>query len=392
MIRNNFFTHQAQTSNTPLGIEIISANGVFLLDTQGKSYLDLISGISVSNVGHGHPKIKEAIHDQLNKHSFVMVYGELIQSSPALLAKKLTSLLPSSLNNVYFTNSGTEACEGALKLAKRYTGRYKTISFRNAYHGSTMGALSICGDENFKQSFRPLIPGANIFDFNSDEAIQAIDDTVAAVITEVVQAESGVNLPANNFHKRLREKCNQTGTLLIFDEIQTGMGRTGKMFAFEHYNVVPDILLLGKGFGGGMPLAAFISNKKVMDAFTHDPVLGHITTFGGHPVCCAASLATFEILEEDKLIDDVSRKENIFVEKLKHEKIKSLRHCGLLMSIEFDSYETCKKTIDKAIEYGVLTDWFLFAPHCLRIAPPLTISDEQISHACEVLLKAMNEA
>lgn len=370
-------------------LEIERAKGVYLFAANGKSYLDLISGISVSNVGHSHPQVVAAVKEQAEKYMHLMVYGEFVESPQVMYAKRLSEFLPGNLNNVYFTNSGAEATEGALKLAKRYTARTRLVSFKNAYHGSTHGALSVMGDEYFKRKFRPLLPDTLQLEFNNETDLEKISCRCAAVIVETIQAESGVCVPSESFIKKLRERCTETGTLLIFDEIQTGIGRTGKLFAFEHYHVVPDILLLAKAFGGGMPLGAFIASKEMMQSLTENPVLGHITTFGGHPVSCAAGLAAFEILLKEKLTASVEAKGKLLEELLTHPKIKAKRRAGLLMALEFDGFEQNKAIIDRCIETGVLTDWFLFAPNCMRIAPPLIITEAEIKHACDVILQAI---
>lgn len=387
--RQLFLNHVAQTSATPLMLEIERAEGLYLYGANGKKYLDLISGISVSNLGHSHPVVVQAVREQAEKYMHLMVYGEFVESPQVKYAQRLTEFLPPSLNNVYFTNSGAEATEGAMKLAKRYTGRTRIISFRNSYHGSTQGALSVLGDEQFKRNFRPLLPDILTLEYGNENELKQIDKSTAAVILETVQAESGVTVPTDTFMKKLREVCTETGVLLILDEAQTGMGRTGKLFGFEHYGIVPDILLLAKAFGGGMPLGAFVSSKEIMSALTENPVLGHITTFGGHPVCCAAGLAAFEILLREELVARVEAKGKLFDALLVHPKIKSKRRSGLMMALEFGSFEENKKIIDRCIENGVLTDWFLFAPHCMRIAPPLIISEEEIHASCRIIMDAM---
>jgi acetylornithine/N-succinyldiaminopimelate aminotransferase len=318
------------------------------------------------------------------------VYGELVESPQVLYAKLLTDHLPSILNSVYFTNSGTEATEGAMKLAKRVTGRTEMVAFNNSYHGSTQGALSVMGDEYWRNSFRPLLPGIHHANYNSWEALELINHNTACVIAETIQAEAGVNAPLKEWILALRNKCTATGTLLIFDEIQCGFGRNGTLWAFEQFGIVPDILLLGKALGGGMPLGAFIADKQLMDAFTDKPVLGHITTFGGHPVCCAAGMAAMNVLLEEKLVDEVYNKEQLFRSWLHHPKIKAVRSRGLMMAIEFESFELNKQVIDGCIEAGVFTDWFLFAPHCMRIVPPLTITEMEIKKACEIILSVLN--
>ncbi len=389
--RQLFLTHLAQTSTTPLCFEIEKAEGVYLIDPNGKKYIDLIGGISVCNIGHGQPAVKEAIVQQLDKYMHVMVYGEVIQSPQVAFAKALTDALPASLNSVYFTNSGSEATEGAMKLAKRCTGRSKIISFKNSYHGSTQGALSVMGSEYWQQAFRPLLPNIFQFSYESEEVLSAIDTQTACVILELVQSESGVTTPTTKWLHRLQQKCRETGCLLIVDEIQTGFGRTGSLFRFQEINVLPDILLLGKALGGGMPMGAFIASKNLMDQFSENPVLGHITTFGGHPVCCTAGLASLEVLINNTIINSVKEKELLFRKLLQHPAILSINSCGLLMALQFENYDLNKKIIDQCILNGVFTDWFLFAPHCLRIAPPLTITQEEIRSACALIIKSIDE-
>lgn len=388
--RELFLQHVAQTSTSPLFLEFVKAQGIYLFNSKGKKYLDLISGISVSNLGHSHPKIISSIKKQLDKYMHLMVYGEYVQSPQVELAKLLANNLPKKLNSVYFTNSGAESTEGALKLVKRFTGRTEIIAFKNAYHGSTHGALSVLGNEYFKNSFRPLLPDVRFLNFNDDNDLKNISEKTACVIVETIQGEGGVIVPQNNFLKKLKKKCKEIGALLIIDEIQTGMGRTGTLFAFEQYGIVPDILLLAKNFGGGMPLGAFISSKKIMSALTENPYLGHITTFGGHPVCCAAALENLKILLKEKFIQQVKQKEKLFRRLLVHPKIRSVRSAGLLIAIEFSSYEENRKVIDRCIEMGLITDWFLFAPHCLRIAPPLIIEEREIRKACNIILESID--
>jgi acetylornithine/succinyldiaminopimelate/putrescine aminotransferase len=389
--REIFLRHVAQTSAAPLALEIVKAEGCALYGADGKEYIDLIGGISVANVGHRHPKVIEAIQKQLDAYLHIMVYGEFIEAPQVQYAKLLTDHLPPSLNSVYFTNSGAEAVEGAMKLAKRTTGRTQIIAFNNSYHGSTQGALSVMGDEYWRNAFRPLLPDVLHLEYNSFESLDEITELTACVIAETVQAEAGIIVPAKEWMVALEKKCNDTGTLLILDEIQTGFGRTGKLWGFEHFNIVPDILLLGKALGGGMPLGAFITDKKLMDAFTDNPVLGHITTFGGHPVCCAAGMAAMQALQEERWIDTVAAKEKLFRSLLIHPKIKAIRSFGLWMAVEFDSYETNKKIIDACIAEGVLTDWFLFASDCLRISPPLVIKQGEIERACRIIMKACDK-
>ncbi len=387
--RQLFLNHIAQTSETPLALEIEKAEGVYLFDTSGKRYLDLISGISVSNVGHRHPKVVSAIKEQVDKYMHTMVYGEYIQSPQVKLAKHLADNLPSNLSSVYFVNSGSEAIEGAMKLAKRFTGRTEIISFKNGYHGSTQGSLSIMGSEEFKNAFCPLLPDTKQIEFNNVSDFSFITERTACVVVETIQGEAGAIVPQNDFLKKLSSHCKSVGALLVADEIQCGFARTGKLFAFEHYGFVPDIICLAKGMGGGMPIGAFISSKEIMNSLTNNPILGHITTFGGHPVCCAAADATLTVLLEEKLINGVEAKEQLFRTLLKHPKIKSINGKGLLLSVEFESYEQNKSIIDKCIEKGVITDWFLFNAHSMRIAPPLTITEEEIKFACKVIIDSI---
>jgi acetylornithine/N-succinyldiaminopimelate aminotransferase len=389
--RELFLKHVAQTSPSPIGLEIVKAKGSLLWDMQGKKYIDLIAGISVCNVGHRHPKVTKAIKKQVDEYLHILVYGEMIESPQVRYAKRLTDHLPSTLNAVYFTNSGAEATEGAMKLAKRVTGRTQVIAFNQSYHGSTQGALSIIGDEYWRNAFRPLLPGILHEEYNSNIAIDAITTSTACIILETVQAERGVIEPDIIWLKAIRKKCNETGTLMIMDEIQTGFGRTGTVWGFEKYDVIPDVILLGKALGGGMPLGALIADKKLMDHFTLNPVLGHITTFGGHPVSCAAGLAAFEVLLDKELIKKIEAKRSLFHKLIGKLEGCTLRSAGLLMALEFDSFETNKKVIDSCLADGVLTDWFLFAPNCMRIAPPLTISKKQIRTACGVIQAAVRK-
>lgn len=387
--RQLFLNHVAQTSETPLALEIEKAEGVYLFDTSGKKYIDLIAGISVSNVGHRHPNVVAAIKNQLDKYMHLMVYGEYVQSPQVNLAKALSDILPENLSASYFVNSGSEAIEGAMKLAKRYTGRSEIISFKNAYHGSTHGSLSIMGSEEFKNAYRPLLPDTRQIEYNNVDQLKEITSKTACVVVETIQGEAGAIVPQNDFLVALRKRCSEVGALMIADEIQCGFGRTGKLFAFEHFNFVPDILCLAKGMGGGMPIGAFVSSQEIMSTLTNNPILGHITTFGGHPVSCAASLATLNTILEEKLLESVSEKEALFRTMLVHPKIKSIHGQGLLLAIEFDSYEENKRIIDTCIENGVITDWFLFNAHSMRIAPPLTISLDEIKTACAVILAAI---
>jgi acetylornithine/succinyldiaminopimelate/putrescine aminotransferase len=387
-----FLHHLAQTSPYPFLISIEKAEGIYLYSPEGKVYMDLISGIGVSNVGHRHPHVINAIKNQLDKHLHVMVYGEYIQAASNALAKKLVSLLPPSLHCCYFVNSGTEANEGALKLAKRVTGRTEIISFRGSYHGSTHGSLSVSGNEMKKQAFRPLLPDVQFLRFNVEQDLEQISPRSACVIMETIQGDAGVRIPDKKFMHALRNRCDETGALLILDEIQCGMGRTGKLFAFEHFNITPDILTVAKAFGGGLPIGAFISSEEKMKTLTHDPMLGHITTFGGNPVCCASALATLEVIERENLLDQVEAKGALFEEWLKHPKIKALRRIGLMFAIDFESEEQVSRIVHYAKEHGVIGYWFLSHPYSFRIAPPLTITGEEIKKACRIILDAIEQA
>ncbi|HLX92247.1 MAG TPA: aminotransferase class III-fold pyridoxal phosphate-dependent enzyme [Puia sp.] len=387
--RDLFYQHIAQTSSSPIGLEISLAEGTCIYDAGGRKYIDLIGGISVCNVGHRHPEVVEAIKRQADQYLHVLVYGELIQSPQVDYATKLAECLPSPLNSVYFTNSGAEAVEGAMKLAKRFTNRTNILAFNESYHGSTQGALSIMGDEYWRNAYRPLLPGIIHAEHNADASLELVTESVAAVFAETVQAERGVFAASSPWLKALRKRCDEMEALLIIDEVQTGFGRTGSVWNFEQHGFVPDILLLGKALGGGLPLGAFIADRKIMLSLSENPALGHITTFGGHPLSCAAGLAAFEVLLREKYHDQVEAKSHLFRSLLVHPAIRALRSSGLLMALEFDSFEINKKIIDAMLRNGVLTDWFLFAPHCMRLAPPLTISDDEIRAACAVMLDAI---
>jgi acetylornithine/succinyldiaminopimelate/putrescine aminotransferase len=387
-----FLNKIAQTTDSPYLITIDRAEGIYMYSPDGKRYTDLISGIGVSSLGHGHPKVIKAIKEQVDKHLHVMVYGEFIQSAPNLLAQKLTSLLPANLNCCYFVNSGTEANEGALKLAKRYTGRTEIVSFHKSYHGSTHGSMSVSGNEVKKQAFRPLLPDVRFIDFNVLTDLEKITTTTACVIVETIQGDAGVRIPSKEYMKALRKRCDETGALLILDEIQCGMGRTGKLFAFEHFGIVPDILTVAKAFGGGLPIGSFISDKKIMQSLTHDPMLGHITTFGGNPVCCASALATLQVLEEENLVAQAEAKGQLIEHLLKHPHIKEVRRIGLMFAIDFDSADRVNNIVMRAKELGIITYWFLSHPYSFRIAPPLTITEEQIKESCAAILKAIDNA
>ncbi|HEY1164893.1 MAG TPA: aspartate aminotransferase family protein [Chitinophaga sp.] len=390
--RQLFLRHVAQTSDAPLALEIVKAQGMYMWDADGKRILDLIAGISVCNVGHCHPQVVKAIQEQAQQYMHLLVYGELVQSPQVAYARLLTSHLPASLNSVYFTNSGAEAVEGAMKLAKRYTGRTEIIAFKNSYHGSTQGALSIIGHESMRNAYRPLLPGIQHLEYNTRASLDHITDRTACVIAETVQGEAGVRVPQQEWLHALREKCTQTGTLLVLDEIQCGLGRNGTLWAFEQFGIVPDILLLGKALGGGMPLGAFIANRDIMWSLTNNPVLGHITTFGGHPVNCAAGMAGMQALLEEDLISTVKEKEQLFHQYLQHPAIRTIRSLGLMMAVELENFPINKAVIDHCIAKGLLTDWFLFAPDCLRIAPPLIITPQQIKESCDIILDALDAA
>lgn len=390
--RQLFLQHVGQTSDFPLQLEIERAKGLYMFDTTGKSYIDLISGVSVSNVGHLHPRVVKAVQEQAEKFMHLMVYGEYIQSPQVKFAKKLSDLLPENLSATYFVNSGSEAVEGALKLAKRYTGRSEIIAYKNAYHGSTHGALSVMGNEEFKNSFRPLLPNVRFLNFNNELELENISEKTACVLVEPVQGEAGIRLPENDYLKKLREKCSEVGALLIFDEIQTGFGRTGKLFAFQEFDVVPDIMTIAKGMGGGMPIGAFVSSNEIMSSLKTNPILGHITTFGGHPVSCAASIASLDVLIDEKIVDDVSRKGDLFRKYLNHPEIREIRGIGLFMAVELNDFNQVKKVIDIAIDKGLVTDWFLFHDSAFRIAPPLIITENQIVDACNILNESIDES
>lgn len=390
-LRNIFLRHVAQTSPEPMGLEIVSANGLYLIDKDGKKYMDLISGIGVSVLGHQHPSVVQAIHEQVDRYMHTLVYGEFVLSPQVLYAQMLTQQLDPTLNCVYFVNSGAEATEGALKLARRYTGRSEIISCTHAYHGSTTGAMALNSHECFTGAYRPLMPGVRHIRFNSLEDLQLISNQTAAVIVEPVQAERGIYIPDPGYLRALRRRTSETNTLLIFDEIQTGFGRTGHLFAYQKYEVVPDIMLIAKGMGGGMPIGAFVSDRDIMQCFTHNPVLGHITTFGGHPVNCAAALATLRTLLTSDLISSVEAKERILKDRLIHPRIKELRTSGLWAAIEVESSAILHDVIKRCLENGMILDWFLFNEKSLRLAPPLTISEEELYGVCNTFLNVLDD-
>lgn len=383
--RQLFLQHVGQTSDFPLQLEIDRAEGIYMFDRDGKSYIDLISGVSVSNLGHLHPQVVQAVKEQSEKYMHLMVYGEYIQSPQVEYARLLSDFLPEELNSVYFVNSGSEAIEGALKLAKRYTGRSEIVAYKNAYHGSTHGALSVMGNEEFKNAFRPLLPQVKFIQFNKEEDLELITEKTACVLVETVQGEAGIRVPQDNYLQKLRKRCDEVGALLILDEIQTGFGRTGNLFGFQEFNVKPDIFTIAKGMGGGMPIGAFVSSNEIMSSFKTNPILGHITTFGGHPVSCAAALASLKVLTSQDIIADVKRKGELFRKKLNHPEIKEIRGIGLFMAVELRNFDQVKKVIDIAVEKGLVTDWFLFHDSAFRIAPPLIIANQEIEKACEIL-------
>jgi acetylornithine/N-succinyldiaminopimelate aminotransferase len=389
--RELFLQYQAQTTRFPLLLEFEKAEGIYLIRKDGKKWIDLISGISVSSLGHGNEIVKTAIKNQVDAYMHLMVYGEYVQSPQVKLAQKLAGMLPEQLNCAYFVNSGAEATDGALKLAKRVTGRSEIIAFKHAYHGSTHAALSLNSEEVYKQTFRPLLPDITFLNNGNHDELSLITNRTACVIIEIVRGEAGYLPTDESFLKALREKCNEHCVLLIFDEIQTGMGRTGKTFAFGHSGVVPDILLLGKALGAGMPIGAFLCSHQMMMTLAENPILGHITTFGGHPVVCAAALAGIEVLLSNPWMEKVAEKEKLFRQLLVHPAIKSISGKGLMLALEFDSFEQNKKIIDGCIEDGLITDWFLFATHKMRIAPPLIISEEEIQHACDIILQNIHK-
>jgi acetylornithine/succinyldiaminopimelate/putrescine aminotransferase len=377
---------------SPFNITIERAAGVFLYGPDGKRYLDMISGIGVSNIGHGHPKVIKAIKDQVDRHLHVMVYGEFNQAAPTALGEKLVSVLPPSLDCCYLVNSGTEANEGALKLAKRYTHRTEIVACKKSYHGSTHGSMSVSGNEIKKNAFRPLLPDVKFIEFNKAADLDSITRSTACVIAETIQGDAGVRIPSREYMQSLRTRCMETGALLILDEIQCGMGRTGKLFAFEHFGITPDILTLGKAFGGGLPMGTFISSKEVMSTLTVDPPLGHITTFGGNPVCCASALANLEVILDENLASHVEEKGSYLENLLHHPKVKEVRRIGLMLALDFDSGDRVNRIVEYTKNHGVICYWFLSNPHSMRLAPPLTITKSEIDQACAVIMQAIEHA
>jgi acetylornithine/succinyldiaminopimelate/putrescine aminotransferase len=391
-MKEDFLKHQGQTNQSPYLIEVERAEGIYIYDKAGKAYMDMIAGVAVNNIGHGHPKVISAIKNQVDKHLHVMVYGEFIQDAQLNFAKKLTSLLPDSLNSVYTVNSGTEANEAALKLAKRVTGRTELVSFRGSYHGSTHGSMSVSGNEVKKQAFRPLLPDVRFLQFNNSEDLQNITTKTAGVIIETIQGDAGVRVPDLAFLQALRKRCTEVGALLIFDEIQCGIGRAGKLFAFEHFNVVPDVLTLGKALGGGMSIGALVSSQKNLYEFTYNPMLGHITTFGGHPVNCAAGLACLEIMETEIDFQEVERLGQLLVDIIgQNAEIKEIRRIGMMFAFDMESFERVEKVVKRCLEKGLISFWFLSHPYSFRLSPPLNISEEEIRKAGKIILEAIVE-
>ncbi|MEN5088718.1 aspartate aminotransferase family protein [Sphingobacterium faecium] len=389
--RQLFLLNTAQTSNSPRMIEIAKAEGVYLYGPNGEEYMDLVSGFNVSNIGHRNPKVIQAIQQQLEKYLHVTVYGEFVQAPQVEFASDLLAVLPKHFESVYFTNSGAEAVEGSMKVAKRFTGRRQIIAAKKAYHGSTQGALSLIGNEEYHTAYAPLLPEIEFITFNDIADLAHITDKTAAVIIEAIQGEAGVRVPDVAYMQALRKRCDETGALLVFDEIQTGFGRTGRLFAFEHYGIVPDILMLAKGIGGGMPLGAFVAAKQVMDVIKDNPMLGHITTFGGHPVSCAAAKASLEVILEDQLVKQVAEKEQLFRNLLQHPKIKEIRGKGLMMCLQLENFEQVYNVSNYCAQQGIMIDWYLHCETALRVAPPLTISNEEIEKACKIILDGIEK-
>ncbi len=381
----------AQTSSSPRLVEVVKAEGVYLYGPNGEEYMDLVSGFNVSNIGHRHPRVLDAIKEQLDQYLHVTVYGEFVQAPQVQFATELLAELPAHFQSVYFTNSGTEAVEGAMKIAKKYTGRRQILAAKKAYHGSTQGALSLIGNEDYRRAYAPLLPEIDFISFNDIEDLDKITASTAAVILEAIQGEAGVRVPDVTYMQAVRKRCDETGTLLIFDEIQTGFGRTGKLFAFEHFGIVPDILMLAKGIGGGMPLGAFVAPKELMDVIKDNPILGHITTFGGHPVSCAAARASLAVIKEEKLIEQVEYKASLFRQQLHHPSVREIRGLGLMMCLQLDSFEQVYQVSKYCADHGVMIDWYLHCETALRIAPPLTITESEIEKACNIIMKGLEK-
>ncbi|WP_324756857.1 aspartate aminotransferase family protein [Sphingobacterium thalpophilum] len=389
--RELFLMNTAQTSSSPRLVEVVKAEGVYLYGPNGEEYMDLVSGFNVSNIGHRHPRVLDAIKEQLDQYLHVTVYGEFVQAPQVQFATELLAELPAHFQSVYFTNSGTEAVEGAMKIAKKYTGRRQILAAKKAYHGSTQGALSLIGNEDYRRTYAPLLPEIDFISFNDMEDLDKITASTAAVILEAIQGEAGIRVPDVTYMQAVRKRCDETGTLLIFDEIQTGFGRTGKLFAFEHFGIVPDILMLAKGIGGGMPLGAFVAPKELMDVIKDNPILGHITTFGGHPVSCAAARASLAVIKEEKLIEQVEYKASLFRQQLHHPSVREIRGLGLMMCLQLDSFEQVYQVSKYCADHGVMIDWYLHCETALRIAPPLTITESEIEKACNIIMKGLEK-
>ena len=390
MITSDFYKHQAQTTPHPLAMEVSHAEGSYIYDEHKKAYLDFVAGVSACSLGHRHPKVVAAIKKQLDTYMHVMVYGEYIQSPAVKLTKLLAAHLPPNLDKTYLTNSGTEAIDGAMKLARRFTGRSEIIAAKNAYHGNTMGALSIMGYEERKHPFRPLIPDIRFIEFNALADLSKITTKTAAVILETIQGGAGFIEPKNGYLKKVQDQCNAVGALLILDEIQPGIGRTGKCFGFEHYNCIPDVVVTGKGLGGGMPIGAFTASNAMMDSLSDHPKLGHITTFGGHPVIAAAALATLEEITSSTLISETSEKEALLRKHLNHPLIKEIRGKGLMLALMVDSPDIANRLVLQAKEDGLILFWLLYEPKAVRITPPLTISNEELIKGCSIIINILN--
>lgn len=389
--RELFLKNTAQTSDSPRLLEIDRAEGIYLYGPNGEKYMDLVSGFNVSNIGHRHPQVLKAIQEQLDRFMHVTVYGEFVQSPQVLLATELLEVLPDSFQSVYFTNSGAEAVEGSMKVAKKFTGRREIIAAKQAYHGSTQGALSLIGNDEYRVAYAPLLPEISFIEYNSLPDLEKISDKTAAVIVEAIQGEAGVRVPSKEYMQALRQKCTDNGALLIFDEIQTGFGRTGKLFAFEHFGIVPDILMLAKGIGGGMPLGAFVAPKEMMDVIKANPMLGHITTFGGHPVSCAAARASLKVIQDEKLIEDVDRKAKLFRSELQMPQIREIRGLGLMMCLQLDNFDQVYQVSNYCASKGLIIDWYLHCETALRIAPPLTISEDEIIQSCKIIREGIEK-
>ncbi|WP_313513644.1 aspartate aminotransferase family protein [Sphingobacterium sp.] len=389
--RELFLKNTAQTSDSPRLLEIDRAEGIYLYGPNGEKYMDLVSGFNVSNIGHRHPQVLKAIQEQLDRFMHVTVYGEFVQAPQVLLATELLEVLPDSFESVYFTNSGAEAVEGSMKVAKKFTGRREIIAAKQAYHGSTQGALSLIGNDEYREAYAPLLPEISFIEYNNLPDLDKISDRTAAVIVEAIQGEAGVRVPSKEYMQALRKKCTETGALLIFDEIQTGFGRTGKLFAFEHFGIVPDILMLAKGIAGGMPLGAFVAPKEMMDVIKSNPMLGHITTFGGHPVSCAAARASLKVIQDEKLVESVERKANLFRTELNIPQIKEIRGLGLMMCLQLDNFDQVYQVSNYCASKGLIIDWYLHCETALRIAPPLTISEEEIIQSCKIIKEGIEK-